>query len=109
MTDRFRSAAGGKQSPHPSGSPTSEAHGNDRRSRPDSNDQVDIIAMVRSLQRTAGMTDCFRRGRVDCDDIQCHWRSYCLRGLPDQGKSAIGSKNRQSKEGSCDRFDFHKK
>lgn len=39
---------------------------------------VDIIALVRSLQRTAGMTDCFRMGNVDCDVIDCDWRSYCL-------------------------------
>lgn len=39
---------------------------------------VDIIALVRSLQRTAGMTDCFRMGNVDCDAIDCDWRSYCL-------------------------------
>jgi hypothetical protein len=43
--------------------------------------QVDIIAMVRSLQRTAGMTDCFRKGNADCDIIDCDWRSYCL-GAP---------------------------
>lgn len=40
--------------------------------------QVDIIAMVRSLQRTAGTTDCFRRGNADCDRIDCDWRIYCL-------------------------------
>jgi hypothetical protein len=39
---------------------------------------VDIIALVRSLQRTAGMTDCFRMGNEDCDVIDCDWRSYCL-------------------------------
>jgi hypothetical protein len=43
--------------------------------------RVDIIAMVRSLQRRAGMTDCFRQGNVDCDIIDCDWRSYCL-GTP---------------------------
>lgn len=39
---------------------------------------VDIIALVRSLQRTAGVTDCFRMGNADCDVIDCDWRSYCL-------------------------------
>jgi hypothetical protein len=39
---------------------------------------VDIVALVRSLQRTAGMTDCFRMGIVDCDVVDCDWRHYCL-------------------------------
>jgi hypothetical protein len=42
--------------------------------------QVDIIAMVRSLQRTAGQVDCFRRGNADCDILDCDWRAYCLKG-----------------------------
>lgn len=109
MTDRFRPAADGKRTPNPSASPTPDADGNDRVARPDSRDQVDIIAMVRSLQRTAGLNDCFRRGRADCDDIQCHWRSYCLGGLPDQEKSTNGSKIRQPEKRSGDNFDFHKR
>jgi hypothetical protein len=65
--------------------------------------------MVRSLQRTAGLTDCFRRGRADCDDIQCRWRSYCLGGLPDQEASANGSTNRKPENHSGDRFDLDEK
>ncbi|BBO72866.1 hypothetical protein DSCW_02830 [Desulfosarcina widdelii] len=109
MTDRFRFAADGKRIPHPPGSPSPDADGNDRDARPDSRDQVDIIAMVRSLQRTAGLNDCFRRGRADCDDIQCHWRSYCLGGLPDQETSAKGSAIRKPTERSGESFDFHKR
>jgi hypothetical protein len=46
---------------------------------------VDITAMIRSLQRTEGFTDCFRTGLSDCDQITCAWRQYCLHmpdGLP---------------------------
>lgn len=39
---------------------------------------VDITAMIRSLQRTEGLTDCFRRGLSDCDQLDCAWRQYCL-------------------------------
>jgi hypothetical protein len=39
---------------------------------------VDITAMVRSLQRTEGVTDCFRRGLADCDHRECSWRQYCV-------------------------------
>ncbi len=39
---------------------------------------VDITAMIRSIQRTEGNTDCFRRGQADCDQVNCAWRQYCL-------------------------------
>jgi hypothetical protein len=39
---------------------------------------VNITAMIRSLQRTEGFTDCFRRGLADCDQLECAWRQYCL-------------------------------
>jgi hypothetical protein len=39
---------------------------------------VDMTAMIRSLQRTEGMVDCFRRGLSDCDQLDCAWRQYCL-------------------------------
>ena len=39
---------------------------------------VDITAMIRSLQRTEGHTDCFRSGLADCDQLECAWRQYCL-------------------------------
>ena len=39
---------------------------------------VDITAMIRSLQRTEGVTDCFRRGLANCDQLVCAWRRYCL-------------------------------
>jgi hypothetical protein len=43
---------------------------------------VDITAMIRSLQRTEGVTDCFRRGLADCDRRECSWRQYCVE-VPD--------------------------
>ncbi len=52
---------------------------------PQQRDYVDITAMIRSLQRTEGFTDCFRTGLSDCDQLQCAWRQYCLTkpdGLP---------------------------
>lgn len=49
--------------------------------------EVDIIAMVRSLQRAAGAMDCFRSGNADCDMTDCEWRTYCL------GASSVVSKS----------------
>ena len=39
---------------------------------------VNITDMIRSLQRTEGLSDCFRTGLVDCEQRECAWRQYCL-------------------------------
>ena len=47
------------------------------------NHYLDITAMIRSLQRTEGFKDCFRRGIADCDQQRCSWRQYCLESADD--------------------------
>lgn len=42
------------------------------------NQYLDITAMIRSLQRTEGLSDCFRRGVADCGQLRCSWREYCF-------------------------------
>ncbi|MCP4748276.1 MAG: hypothetical protein GY874_19385 [Desulfobacteraceae bacterium] len=44
----------------------------------DKRSHINITAMIRSLQRTEGYTDCFRRGNVKCGELSCSWRQYCL-------------------------------
>lgn len=39
---------------------------------------VNITAMIRSLQRTEGVVDCFRREITNCEQPECAWRQYCL-------------------------------
>jgi hypothetical protein len=39
---------------------------------------VDLVKLVRSLQRAEGNLDCYRRGRQQCDRIDCAWRDHCL-------------------------------
>lgn len=39
---------------------------------------VNVTDMIRSLQRTEGLSDCFRRGLADCDQRECAWREYCI-------------------------------
>jgi hypothetical protein len=39
---------------------------------------LDTTAMIRSLQRSEGEEDCYRRGREICDRTECPWRRYCL-------------------------------
>jgi len=78
MMDQHRSSVPKNQEPYRSGGKSNQTTKDniEKKNRPAG--QVDIIAMVRSLQRTAGMTDCFRMGIADCDIIDCDWRTYCL-------------------------------
>lgn len=81
MMDQHRSSVPENQKPFPSSSQANQTAKDDNEKKMCPAGQVDIIAMVRSLQRTAGMTDCFRMGNADCDIIDCDWRAYCL-GVP---------------------------
>jgi hypothetical protein len=39
---------------------------------------LDITTLIRSIQRAEGNTDCFQKGIIDCDQLDCKWRSFCL-------------------------------
>lgn len=39
---------------------------------------LDIIALIRSVQRSEKKPDCFQIGRSECDEMDCSWRKYCL-------------------------------
>jgi len=43
---------------------------------------LDITTLIRSIQRAEGNTDCFQRGIIDCDQVDCKWRSFCLEEQP---------------------------
>ena len=45
-------------------------------SRPD---YVDIVNLIRSIQRAEGNMDCYGRDRQQCDQMSCAWRTYCLK------------------------------
>jgi hypothetical protein len=88
MIDQYRSSASEDQKPYRSNSQPDQSTRHDNLNKNHSKGQVDIIAMVRSLQRTAGLTDCFRSGIADCDDVNCDWRTYCLASPLDRKKKA---------------------
>lgn len=83
MTDRPKMGSGPKKGDDIGSSPSAQCiHGIPQ--CPDRNKRyVDITAMIRSLQRTEGVTDCFRRGIADCDRVECAWRQYCLGNAKD--------------------------
>ena len=41
---------------------------------------LDITTLIRSIQRAEGNTDCFQKGMIDCDQVDCKWRPFCLEG-----------------------------
>jgi hypothetical protein len=76
MADHTRNSDNSKRGPDGSfrstnGIPEATAMNNENR-------HVDITAMIRSLQRTEGQSDCFRRGISECGEIKCTWRQYCV-------------------------------
>ncbi|MBR9984297.1 MAG: hypothetical protein KFF68_00160 [Desulfosarcina sp.] len=81
MMDQHRSSVPENQKSYRSGGQSNRTAKDDIEKKICPAGRVDIIAMVRSLQRTAGVTDCFRMGNADCDTIDCDWRTYCL-GAP---------------------------
>jgi hypothetical protein len=78
MMDQHRSSVPENQEPYRSSSKSNLPIGDDSEKKNCAAGRVDIIAMVRSLQRAAGTTDCFRMGNADCDITDCDWRTYCL-------------------------------
>lgn len=46
---------------------------------------VDLVNLVRSIQRAEGNPDCYRRGRQQCDRPICVWRDHCLEPSPAGG------------------------
>ena len=58
-------------------------------------DYVDLVKLVRSIQRAEGNIDCYRRGRQQCDRMSCAWRDHCLKAP--EGASKIGSGSQEHK------------
>ena len=42
-------------------------------------DYVDLVNVVRSIQRAESNIDCYRSGRQQCDRMNCVWRDHCLK------------------------------
>ena len=40
---------------------------------------VDLVKLIRSIQRAEGNVDCYRRGLKFCDRMDCVWRDHCLK------------------------------
>lgn len=43
---------------------------------------VNITDLIRSVQRTEGNPDCFKKHKGGCDELECEWRPYCLEVFP---------------------------
>jgi hypothetical protein len=61
------------------------------KSRPD---YVDLVKLIRSIQRAEGNIDCYGRQRQPCDQLNCAWRDHCFKAHPGGPPKA----NRESPE-----------
>lgn len=48
---------------------------------------LDMAALIRSIQRAEGQTDCFQKDLIDCDQADCKWHAFCLEGHSVLGKN----------------------
>jgi hypothetical protein len=92
MMDQHRSSVPESQKPYRTSNSANPTDSDDIQKKICPAGQVDIIALVRSLQRTAGRTDCFRMGNADCDILDCDWRIYCLETPADPKNSGKSTK-----------------
>jgi hypothetical protein len=59
---------------------------------------VDLVKLIRSIQRAEGNVDCYRRGRRECEQMDCAWRDHCLMLSGGHATSSAGL--REKNEGS---------
>ena len=60
---------------------------------------VDLVNLVRSIQRAEGNIDCYRRGGQECDQMNCAWRDHCLKASERPSKMAD-----EVRTSSCPKF-----
>lgn len=48
--------------------------------RPKKKQVPDLINFIRSIQHIEGNPECFGKGDGHCDQKDCLWREYCLKG-----------------------------
>ena len=58
-------------------------------------DYVDLVNLVRSIQRAERNIDCYRSGRQQCDQVNCVWRDHCLKAP--EGPSAVDGELQEHK------------
>ena len=56
---------------------------------------VDLVKLIRSIQRAEGASDCYRRGLEACNRRDCAWRDHCLMAPGEQSTFPIGSQEKK--------------
>ena len=57
-------------------------------------DYVDLVNLVRSIQRAEGNIDCYGKGWQQCERTNCAWRDHCLMAPGEKSTSPIGSQDK---------------
>jgi len=51
---------------------------------------VDLVKLIRSIQRAEGNIDCYGRSRLQCERMNCAWRDHCLMAPGEQSTAPDG-------------------
>jgi hypothetical protein len=57
---------------------------------------VDLVKLIRSLQRVEGNPDCYRSSLKSCNRTDCAWRDHCLKAP--EGPSKAGGESQGPKK-----------
>ena len=57
-------------------------------------DYVDLVNLVRSIQRLEGNIDCYRRG-LQCERMNCAWREHCFTEAAGKLTDNMGSQEKK--------------
>ena len=55
---------------------------------------VDLVKLIRSIQRAEGNIDCYGNGWQQCERTNCAWRDHCLMAPGEQSTSPVGSRDK---------------
>jgi hypothetical protein len=58
---------------------------------------LDVINLIRSIQKAEGRTNCFARNPETCEQTDCTWRSYCLDMTPGSNKPGQPAKKKEDR------------
>jgi len=68
-----------RESPASTERPAGTLTGTTRPGEPGQNREfLDVVALIRSIQKAEGNEVCFQTGRTACGQPNCAWRNYCL-------------------------------
>jgi hypothetical protein len=54
---------------------------------------VNMVNLIRSIQRAEGNPECYGRSNGRCHEVDCEWRRHCLETPPENSRSESSPEN----------------